>query len=65
MYYLKIKDNKKRQQFKKFELQYKLKNFLYKNILSSISYNSSYTLTYKKLIYFQILKKKKKIFQLN
>ena len=60
MYYLKIKDTKKRNLFKKLELQNTLKNFIYKNILYYISQNSK--LKYKKMLYFQILKKKKKSF---
>ncbi len=63
MKYLKIKDNKNRQKFKKFELQYKLKYFIYKNILSFINRNNFLSKENKKLIFFQILKKKKKIFQ--
>lgn len=61
MKYLKLKDAKIRKTFKKFELIYKLKAFLYKNILSFI-YKNSYSLKYKKIILFQILKKKKKNF---
>lgn len=60
MMYLKFKDNKLRQKFKKFELQYKLKYFIYKNILSYINNSTNLLLTNKKLIYFQIFKRKKK-----
>lgn len=62
MKYLKFKDNKNRQKFKKFELQHKLKYFIYKNILSYINQNKVIQ-EKKKLIFFQLLKKKKKIFQ--
>jgi ribosomal protein S14 len=62
MKYLKIKDNKNRQNFKKFELQHKLKYFLYKNLLSFINQNKFLSIKNKKLIFFQILKKKKKNF---
>lgn len=58
MYYLKIKDNKKRQRFKKFELHNTLKFFVYKNILSLISKNPN--LKYKHMLYFRILKRKKR-----
>lgn len=61
MKYLKLKDIKIRKKFKNFELIYKLKSFLYKNILSYISKNLFF-IKYKKLICFQILKKKKKNF---
>lgn len=61
MLYLKFKDNKIRQKFKKFEMHYLLKYFIYKNILSHISYNA-FLLKKKNLIYFQIFKKKKKKF---
>ena len=57
MKYLKFKDNKLRHLFKKIELQLKLKNFVYKNILS-FYYNKKRSLH--NLISFQILKKKKK-----
>jgi ribosomal protein S14 len=60
MKYLKFKDNKNRQKFKKFELQHKLKYFIYKNILSYINQNKM--VQEKKLIFFQLLKKKKKNF---
>lgn len=60
MKYLKFKDNKYRQIFKKFELHSKLKYFLYKNILSFINTSNTISVKNKKLIYFQILKKKKK-----
>jgi ribosomal protein S14 len=62
MKYLKYKDNKFRYKFNKFELQYKLKFFIYKNILAYINYNKLISLKKKKLIAFQILKKKKKNF---
>lgn len=62
MKYLKIKDTLHRQNFKKFELQYKLKYFVYKNILSFINKNNSISVKNKKLIFFHILKKKKKKF---
>jgi ribosomal protein S14 len=62
MKYLKIKDTLHRQNFKKFELQYKLKYFVYKNILSFINKNNSISVKNKKLIFFHILKKKKKNF---
>lgn len=61
MKYLKFKDNQIRKKFKHFELLFKLKSFLYKNILAFLSKNS-FSLNYKKMIYFQILKKKKKNF---
>ncbi len=61
MKYLKFKDNHFRKNFKIFELIYKLKHFLYKNILSFI-FKSSFSLISKKIIIFQILKKKKKNF---
>ena len=60
MKYLKFKDNKNRQKFKKFELQHKLKYFIYKNILSYINQNKM--VQEKKLIFFQLQKKKKKNF---
>ena len=57
MYYLKVKDYKRRILFKKFELQIRLKNFIYKNLLS-------YTHKNKPLLHsvvsYQILKKKRK-----
>jgi len=47
MKYLKFKDNKFRKNFKHFEYIYKLKSFLYKNILAFLSKNS-YSIDYKK-----------------
>ena len=61
MKYLKFKDNQIRKKFKHFEFIYKLKSFLYKNILAFL-FKNYFSLNYKKMIYFQILKKKKKIF---
>lgn len=61
MKYLKFKDNKFRKSFKHFEYKYKLRSFLYKNILTYI-YRNSFSINYKKMIFFQILKKKKKNF---
>lgn len=61
MYYLKIKDQKHRQLFKKVEIKEQLKKFLKIRLLSIISYNNSISAPNKKLLYFQILKKKKKL----
>lgn len=61
MYYLKIKDKKYRQLFKKLEIKEQLNKFLKIRLLSIISYSSSISSQNKKLLYFQILKKKKKI----
>jgi ribosomal protein S14 len=61
MKYLKFKDNKFRKKFKYFEYIYKLKLFLYKNILSFL-YKNSFSINYKKMLFFQILKKRKKNF---
>lgn len=62
MKYLKSKDFHLRNKFKNFEIIYKLKYFLYKNILSTISKMPFYSLKSKKFIIFHILKKKRKNF---
>jgi|JI61114DRNA_FD_contig_123_40417_length_1220_multi_5_in_2_out_0_2 ribosomal protein S14 len=60
MYYLKIKDQKHRNHFKKFEIKLKLKKFIAINLLASLYHNTLITTQQKKLIYYQLLKKKKK-----
>lgn len=57
MYYLKVKDFKRRIHFKKFELQIRLKNFIYKHLLSYTYKNKSLL---HPIVSYQILKKKRK-----
>lgn len=58
MFYLKLKDIKKRKNFKKLELRLRLKNFIFKNILAYLYYKKNYSLH--SFVSFQMLKKKKK-----
>jgi ribosomal protein S14 len=60
MYYLKIKDQKYRKHFKKFEIKFILKKFVIKNLLAFLYYNSKISIIQKKKIYYQLLKYKKK-----
>lgn len=58
MYYLKRKDQKHRNHFKKFEIKLKLKKFIMIHTLSLLQKN--YTAPQKNFYYYQLLKKKKK-----
>jgi ribosomal protein S14 len=58
MYYLKIKDQKHRNSFKKFEIKLKLKKFILVHTLSLLQRN--FTSGQKNFYYYQLLKKKKK-----
>ena len=60
MYYLKVKDQKYRNHFKKFEIKLKLKKFIIKNLFAVLSYKSEILVAQKKNIYYQLLKRKKK-----
>jgi len=58
MYYLKIKDQKHRNHFKKFEIKLKLKKFIMVHTLALLQRN--YTLPERNSCYYQLLKRKKK-----
>lgn len=60
MYYLKIKDQNHRKQFKNFEIKIKLNKFLIKNLFVFLSHNSEISSIQKKNIYYHLLKRRKK-----